>query len=106
MAGAVVLGVLMANPKISVDTGKTLRPPSLAVTGLVILSAAAAGVERAHRQLVEHMYRRGETHESLIDKIDRYPLPKRFKLLVGEQVTSAENAAPSSIEVESIVEDV
>ena len=102
---AALWGVSMANPKINVETGRVPRPPSLAVAGLVILSAATAGIDRMQRRLVEHMYRRGETRESLMSKIDRYPLPKGFKLLMGEQVTSVENAAPSSIEVESVVED-
>lgn len=96
----------MANPKISVETSRAPRLTGLAVPGLLILAATAAGLERAHQRLVQHMYRRGETKESLIRKIDRYPLPRGFKSLVGERVASADEALPACVEVESTVEDV
>ena len=98
----------MSNPKIKVEGGKRRpsKPGPLGVSALVLLSAASEGLDRAHQRLVHHLYRRGETKDSLIGTLDEYPLPARVKGLVASHVISSDGAVPAGIEVESVVEAV
>lgn len=98
----------MDMPKINVEGGKrrASKPGLLGVSALVVLSAASEGVSRVHQRLVERMYRKGETKDSLIRTLDEYPLPGGVRKLVTSYVETSNGVEPPSIEVESIVEDV
>lgn len=92
----------MGRPTIHVEHKK--RMPSLRVSGLVLLSAASAGVERAYQRAIERMYRRGETRESLLCELEHVRLPAGLKKLASERVQSRSQVVSSTIEVESFVE--
>ncbi|MBR3317443.1 MAG: hypothetical protein IKG21_06475 [Atopobiaceae bacterium] len=98
----------MSRPTIRVEGGKrrASKPGPLGVSALVLLSAASEGLDRAHQRLVSRLYRRGETKDSLIRTVEEYPLPSRVKGLVATRMTTSDDAEPSGIEVESIVEVV
>ena len=92
----------MGRPTIHVEHKK--RMPSLRVSGLVLLSAASAGVERAYMHAVERMYRRGETQESFLCELENVRLPPALKRLASERMKNRPQASSSTIEVESFVE--
>lgn len=92
----------MGRPTIHVEHRKRL--PSLRMSGLVLLSAASEGAERAYQHAVERMYRRGETRESLLCELENVRLPAGLKKLASERVQSRSQEVSSTIEVESFVE--
>ena len=92
----------MGRPTIHVEHRKRL--PSLRMSGLVLLTAASEGVERAYQRAIERMYRRGETRESLLCELENVRLPAGLKKLASERVQSRSQDVSSTIEVESFVE--
>ncbi|MBR3160577.1 MAG: hypothetical protein IKF14_15940 [Atopobiaceae bacterium] len=95
--------------KTDVNVEQKPRVPSLGMSGLVLLSIANEGLGRVHefayKRMVERMYRQGETRESLLQKVERLPIPAGAKDVVARHVESF-GEEPPAIEVESTVEDV
>ncbi len=98
----------MSNPTVNVDDDKPRATP-LGVSGLVILSAIGEGLDRAHRavyrRMTDRLYSKGETKESLLQRVEALPLPPQLKGVVSKQV---ENNAEerTAIEIEVTVEEV
>ena len=93
-------------PRINVE--ERLRALSPGVSGLVLLSAVNAGLERIHERayqgVVDGMYRQGETQESILRKVEGLPIPPQLKVRVIEHVETLGSERPA-IEVESTVEE-
>lgn len=53
---------------------------TLGVIGLVSESIAAYGVDAIFRAVVKELYKKGETKQSILRKINRYPISKSLKL--------------------------
>lgn len=92
----------MSRPTIHVEHKRHM--PSLRVSGLVLLSAASAGAERAYQHAVERMYLRGETQESLLREVQNAHMPAGLKRLVSERVQDRPQKDTPAIEVDSVVE--
>ena len=77
---------------------------SLVFAGLVARSIAEHGFEALYKEVVEDLMAQGETKESLLAKIDGYPLSAGLKATMREYL--AELPDRMSIEIDATVEKV
>ena len=60
---------------------------TLGIIGLIVQGLAEFGLEAIFSDVVDELIRRGESRESILSKIESYPLSNSLKRKLREQVT-------------------
>ena len=60
----------------------------LGVIGVIVDGVAEFGFQAIFAGVVKELYHRGETKESILKKIDKYPLTKGLKLKLKEEINT------------------
>ncbi len=82
-AGAVALTAALA----SIGPGGMLGGiATLGIIGLISESLAKYGFDALYKSVVKELYKRGETKDSILRKINKYPVSKELKSKLKEEL--------------------
>lgn len=63
---------------------------TLVATALIVEAVTKYGIDSIYKGVVAELYKKGETKESIILKINKYPVSKDLKRKLAEQIQKAE----------------